>query len=342
MASCSHPHVFSVAHILAAQRRLTGRIVTTPLLSHPALNDVVGGRVLIKAECLQSTGSFKLRGALNALLTLMEDPSSPPPQGVVAWSSGNHAQAVALAARQAGLPAIIVMPKDAPQAKIQGTRRLGGSVVLYDRIRESREEIGRAIATDKDYAIIPPYDHQDVMAGQGTIGLEVAAQATALGLQIDQVGTAVSGGGLLSGVSTAIQATFPQCEAFAAEPQGHDDLRRTLEAGEIVANSVSAPSSLCDALMAPRVGEAPYPVLRKRVRQSFAVSDADVQKAMAWAFHALKLVVEPGGAAPLAALISGQWDGRDKTTAVVLSGGNVDASVFAPAIAVSPLPACED
>src|SRR6266851_3610238 len=297
--------------IRAASRRLEGRAVVTPLLESPLLNARLGGRLLVKAESLQRTGSFKFRGAYNTLAQL---DAAQRRGGVVAYSSGNHAQGVAAAAQLLGMPALIVMPADAPAIKVANTRGYGAEVVLYDRYRESREEIGRRIA------------------GQGTAGLEIAAQAKALGARLDAVIIPCSGGGLAAGCALALAAECPGVAVYTAEPVGFDDMRRSLAAGERVANDPGA-RSICDALLAPMPGEVTFPINRRLLAGGVAVSDDEVFAAMATAFGELKLVVEPGGAAALAAALSGKIDVKQRTVAVIASGGNVDPAIFARAFA---------
>jgi threonine dehydratase len=315
--------------IAAAARRLEGHVVLTPLLESPAINARLGGRLLVKAEPLQRTGSFKFRGAFNALSQLAPQQRRA---GVVAYSSGNHAQGVAAAAQSLGIRATIVMPADAPAIKIANTRSWGAEVVLYDRLAESREAIARRIALERGAAIVPPFDDAQVMAGQGTAGLEMAQQAKALGIRLEAVVVPCGGGGLTAGCALALRALCPGIAVHTAEPRGFDDTRRSLLAGERVANEPGA-SSICDALQAPMPGKLTFEINRRHVASGFAVSDDEVLDAMATAFAELKLVLEPGGAAALAAVLSGKLDTRGRAVAVVASGGNVDAATFARALA---------
>ncbi|WP_142846979.1 threonine/serine dehydratase [Telmatospirillum sp. J64-1] len=315
--------------ILAASERLSGHAVATPVLESPDLNDLIGGRLLVKAEMLQLTGSFKFRGAFNKLSQLTEKERK---SGVVAYSSGNHAQGVAAAAKMLGIPAVIVMPADAPAMKIANTRAYGAKVVLYDRWTESREAIGGRIAEERGSVLVKPFDDPDIIAGQGTSGLELARQAKALGAGLDAVLVPVSGGGLVAGVALAVKAEFPKAEIYGVEPEGFDDLRRSLEAGQRVANDGQS-RSFCDALMAPMPGEITFPIHQRFLSGGLAVSDAEVSQAMKLAFERLKLVVEPGGAVALAAVLNGRIDCRGRTIAVICSGGNVDSATFARAIA---------
>jgi len=305
-----------------------GRVVTTPLLESPLLSARLGGRLLVKAETLQRTGSFKLRGALNAMLPLDQ---SQRRAGVVAYSSGNHAQGVAAAAQMLGIPAVIVMPADAPAIKIDNTRAYGAEIVLYDRRQESREAIGRRIAEERGAALIPPYDDARIIAGQGTVGLELAVQAKRLGAALDAVVVPVGGGGLIAGCALALAAESPKTEVYGAEPAGFDDLRRSLAAGERRSNDEAA-RSICDALQAPMPGEITFAIHRRLLAGSLAVSDDDVLAAMATAFAELKLVIEPGGAAALAAVLAGKLAIEGRTVAVVASGGNVDRMLFMRAL----------
>jgi threonine dehydratase len=318
----------ALGDIEAAAGRLRGKAVRTPLLESPALNEIAGGRVLVKPEGLQRAGAFKFRGAYNRLSQLT---ASQRQRGVVAFSSGNHAQGVALAARLIGTPALIVMPADAPAVKIEGTRRLGAEIVFYDRGREDREAIARSNAEARKATIVPAYDDLDIIAGQGTVGLEIAEQTRALSLEPDLILGPVGGGGLMAGVSTAIRALSPGSAVWGVEPEGFEDTRLSLAAGER-RRAPPHPRSLCDALEAPMPGALTFPLLARNLAGAVAVSDDEVEAAMRCAFFVLKLVVEPGGAAGLAALLAGKIDGRGRTSVVVLSGANVDPSLFARVI----------
>jgi threonine dehydratase len=312
------------ADIEAAALRLRGIAVRTPLLESEALNQRTSGRVLLKAECLQRTGSFKFRGAYNTI-------SQIDAGTVVAYSSGNHAQGVAAAARLLGKPATIVMPADAPAIKIENTRRYGAVVRLYDRQRESREAIGAEIAARTGAALIRPYDDPRIIAGQGTVGLELAEQARERGAVPGLGLMPCSGGGLIAGGALALTTAFPGIAIYAVEPDGLDDTRRSLEAGERVVNAPGA-SSICDALLLPTPGELTFAINRQLLAGGIAVTDDEVRGAIAFAFRHLKLVLEPGGAVALAAVLSGKLSLEHRTTAVVLSGGNVDPALFAAAI----------
>ncbi len=315
--------------VRSAAVRLAGVARETPLLAGTLLDELTGGRILLKLEPLQYTGSFKVRGAYNRLVQL-----SPAERaaGVVAFSSGNHAQGVAWAARRLGIAAAIVMPTDAPRAKISNTRALGAELILYDRERESREDIASRMADERGATLVPSYDDPHIIAGQGTVGLELMAQAAAAGGLPDDVVVCCSGGGLVSGCALAVKDLSPAARVFSAEPAAFDDTRRSLEAGERVRNPPGK-RSICDALQAPTPGVLTFALMRQLLAGGLAVSDREVRHAMAWAFQHLKLVVEPGGAVALAALLSGKLETRGRTVAVIVSGGNVDAEVFCEALA---------
>jgi threonine dehydratase len=314
----------TIADVEAAATRLRAVAVRTPLLESEALNRRAGGRVLLKAECLQRTGSFKFRGAYNTI-SQVEAPA------VVAYSSGNHAQGVAAAARLLGKAATIVMPADAPAIKVENTRAYGVEVRLYDRHAESREQIGAEIATRTGAALIRPYDDPRVIAGQGTVGLEIAEQARERDAVLDLALAPCGGGGLIAGCALALTQAYPGISVYAVEPAGLDDTRRSLEAG---ARQINAPeaTSICDALLVPTPGELTFGINRQLLAGGLAVGDDEVRGAMAFAFRYLKLVVEPGGAVALAAVLSGELALENRTAAVVLSGGNVDPALFAAAI----------
>ena len=322
------PILPDIDDVRAAAVRLRGEAITTPLLSSPIVDERLGGRLLIKAECLQRTGSFKFRGAYNALVQL---DAQRRQAGVIAYSSGNHAQGVAAAAQCLGMPATIVMPADAPAIKVANTRAYGAEIVFYDRYTESREEIAQRIARDRGAELLPPYDDVRIIAGQGTVGLEIAMEAQARDLTLDAVVASCSGGGLVTGCALAVKAMNPQTLVYAAEPQGLDDMRRSLESGTHVANDPAA-RSICDALLAPTPGVLTFALAQRLLAGSIAVSDDSVRTAMAVAFEEYKLVVEPGGAAALAAVLSGKLDIKGKTIAVVASGGNVDRGLFKAAL----------
>ncbi len=315
--------------IAAAAKRLRGYAVRTPLLQNADLDTLAGGHVLLKAETLQHTGSFKFRGAWNRLSQLTPAERSA---GVVAWSSGNHAQGVAFAAQRLGIRAAIVMPHDAPRIKIDNTRQLGAEVIYYDRYTEVREEIGRHIAQERNAVIVPAYDDPEIIAGQGTVGLEIAEQAAALGLGIDQALVGCSGGGLVAGTALALRAAREATRIYCVEPAGFDDHARSLALGERVRNESEA-RSICDALQAPTPGAVTFPINRALLAGGLVVSDDEVRAAMRYAFSTLKLVVEPGGAVALAAVLSGKIPTAGQVTAVVLSGGNVDPATLGTILA---------
>ena len=317
--------MIEIGDIESAARRLDGISVVTPLLQNSELDAAASGSVLVKPECLQVTGSFKIRGAYNLLSRLSE---SEKRRGAVAWSSGNHAQGVAAAGAMLGMPTAIVMPEDAPRAKLENTRRLGGEVITYDRYTGDREAIARGIAAERDAVIVPSYDHEDIIAGQGTVGLEIAEQSTVLGLPPDQVLICCGGGGLSSGSAVALKARLPDVSVHTVEPEDFDDTARSLACGERLSIDASA-RSICDALQAHTPGAMTFDINRRLLGPGLIVSDDEVREAMRFAFRHLKLVVEPGGAVALAAVLTGRIDTADRTTAIVLSGGNVDVDVFA-------------
>jgi len=316
--------------VQSAAERLAGQAIVTPLLESSLLNEKLGGRVLVKAECLQRSGAFKFRGAYNRISRLNDEERKA---GVVAFSSGNHAQGVAMVSQMLGVPAVIVMPTDAPEIKLANTRAYGAEVVLYDREKDSREEIGARLAAERGSILVPSYDDPYIIAGQGTVGLELASQARDLSVKLDAVIVPCGGGGLSSGTALAVSHESPETEIFVAEPEGFDDTARSLAAGHRVANEPGG-KTFCDALILPTPGELTFSINRELLAGGLKVSDAETARAMKAAFKYLKLVVEPGGAVALAAVLSGSYDGRGKTVAVVCSGGNVDAGVFAQAISI--------
>ncbi len=311
--------------IEAAATRLAGISVRTPLLRNFELDEIAGGVVLIKPECLQVTGSFKIRGAYNLLSQLTPEQAQ---KGVVAWSSGNHAQGVAAAGALLNIQTTIVMPGDAPKAKLDNTKRLGGEVITYDRYAGDRESIAREIAADRDATLVPSYDHEHIIAGQGTTGLEIAADSLALWLPPDQVLIPCGGGGLSSGIGLAMRDQFPEVSVYPVEPEDFDDTARSLELGKRESIDESA-RSICDALQTTMPGQLTFAINSKLMQKGLTVSDEEVREAMRFAFRNLKLVVEPGGAVALAAILAAKVATAGKTTAIVLSGGNVDLELFA-------------
>jgi threonine dehydratase len=324
----SHAPVSS-ADIDAAARAIAAYAVRTPLLSPSVLCDRVGAKVFLKPELLQRTGSFKFRGAFNKLSSI---PESARGGGVVAFSSGNHAQGVAAAAKILNMRATIVMPADSPLLKRERTKSYGAEVVLYDRDREDREAIARGIAEKRGATLVPPYDDPKVIAGQGTVGREIAEDLTALGVTPDIVVAPVSGGGLIAGVATAVKARFPQVTVMSAEPEAFDDHARSLRSGQREPHRAEG-RTICDALMASIPGVITFAINSKLLTKGVTASDAEVGRAIDFAYRELKLVVEPGGAVGLAALLAGHIDAKGKTIVIVLSGGNVDAELYARLIA---------
>ncbi len=311
--------------VRAAAVRLKGKAVRTPLLESEILNDIVGGRVLIKAEVLQRYGSFKFRGAYNLVSQLSDEQRRA---GVLAWSSGNHAQGVALAARLMGAKASIIMPKDAPAIKARNVRALGAEIIAYDRYSEDREAIAMEIIREKGMVLAPSYDHPHIVEGQGTAALEAWEAAVARGIEIDAFITCCGGGGLTAGCAMILEDVSPNTQVWIAEPEGYDETWASIRAGERLRADVTK-KTICDAIATPSPGWLTFPIMQRLVRGGVSLSDDDVKAAMAFAFQRLKLVVEPGGAVALAALLSGKFDGKGKTTAITLSGGNVDPGLFA-------------
>ncbi|MDM7983046.1 MAG: threonine/serine dehydratase [Maricaulis sp.] len=316
------------ADIEDAAARVKGVAVETPLLRSDVLDAKVGGRVFVKPECLQRTGSFKFRGAYNRISRLCEAELA---RGVVAYSSGNHAQGVAAAARLKGSRAKILMPGDAPAAKVEGVLFWGGEVVFYDRATENREEIGTRIAVEEGRTLVPPYEDKYIIAGQGTTGLELMLQARAQGQDIDTVVCCAGGGGLIAGVGLAARTLNETTQIWAAEPVDFDDMKLTFETGQRVVNKRMT-GSICDAIITPTHGELTWALNAHQLSGGYAVSDDEVLDAMAFAWRHFKLVVEPGGAVALASILSGKADIKDRTSCAVLSGGNVDPKIFQRAL----------
>lgn len=314
--------------IEAAAERLKGHVRETPILSSPFLDTLAGRRIWVKPECLQHTGSFKFRGAWSAISALGEGIRQ---RGVIAYSSGNHAQGVAMAAAKHGIASVIVMPSDAPQLKIDNTRALGGEVVLYDRANEKREEIGEAIAAERGLTLIRPYDEPQVIAGQGTTGLEIAWQAAEIGVSQADVLICCGGGGLTSGIALALEKHAPNLRARPCEPEGFDDVKRSLASGRIQNNN-AASGNICDAILTPQPGDITFPILHRLCGPGLSVTEDEALQAMAYAFLRLKIVLEPGGAVALAAALFRGDEIEGDDVIVVTSGGNVDPGIFAKAL----------
>ncbi len=322
------PDAISIDDIHAAAGRLKGHARVTPMLESDALNILAGRRVLVKAECLQRTGSFKFRGGWSAVSALPEEGRR---RGVIAFSSGNHAQGVALAAKLHGVPAVIIMPADAPQVKIANTRGFGAEVVLYDRWSEDRDALGAKLSADRGLTLIRPYDEPMVMAGQGTTGLEIAAQAAEMGVAEADVIVCCGGGGLTSGISIALEAVAPGLRARPAEPYGYDDVARSLIAGRRERNE-GTESSVCDAIVTPMPGALTFPVMQRLCGPGLVVADEEARCAMATAWKHLKLVAEPGGAVALAAVLFRRDQIEGDAVICTISGGNADPAMFSGAL----------
>jgi threonine dehydratase len=320
----------TIDDIADADVRIRPLAVETPLLEWAELNKAAGGRILVKAELLQRTGTFKFRGAYNRICRITKDEY---PGGVVGCSSGNHAQGVAEAARLCGLKSVIVMPSDAPQIKVERTRKNGAEVVFYDREKEDRNAIALDLCNKLQALFVPPFDDPHVIAGQGTVGMEMTRQAKAAQAELDAVLVPTSGGGLAAGVALAVKDRFASAEVYCAEPRGFDEYGRSVTAKSRQKNE-RASGSICDALLAPEPGELTFAVNQDRLAGGVAVSDSEVREAIAYAYRELKLVVEPGGAVALAALLSGAFDAKGRTVAIVLSGGNIDPNLFSEIISI--------
>ena len=308
--------------IIKAAKRLKGKIVRTPLLKSDHVNKELKSNIYIKAENLQTIGAFKFRGAMNTILQLPADVKK-----VVAWSSGNHAQAVAAAANITEREATIVMPKDSPKTKLNGTIAWGAKIVEYDRNTENREEIGKAIAKEQNAIIIPPFDDVNVIIGQGTAGLEAVEQLKEINVIPDIVLCCCGGGGLIAGVSTSIKANYPNAQIYSVEPENFDDTKKSLEADMIVENTMQH-LSICDALLANKPGNITFEINRKNLSGGISISDTESLIAMKIAYKYFKIVLEPGGAVALAAAISKKIDIKNKNVLVIASGGNVDSDIF--------------
>jgi len=312
-------YAISVEDIRKAAGRIEGHAVRTPLIESPLLNERAGGRVFVKAECLQMAGAFKFRGAYNRLSAFTDEEKAA---GVLAFSSGNHAQGVALAAQMLGIKAIIIMPEDAPQLKVDGTRGYGAEVVFYDRYNEDREEVAAKVAGDTGMVVVPPYNNEYIMAGQGTVGLEIIEDLAAKGVNPDQALINCGGGGLASGVFTALYDAYPSLNGYAVEPEEFDDVKRSLESGKIETVDFNA-RSICDALLTPSAGSLTFPILKGNNVNGLTVTDEEAKVAVGYAAKTLKLVGEPGGIVSLAAILAGKVDTRGKNTVCIISGGNI-------------------
>ncbi len=319
------------ADVCEAHDRLCGHVVRTPLLRCDALDNAVGRPVFVKAECLQTTGAFKYRGASNRIMQLTEAERSA---GVVAYSSGNHANGVAAAAQEAGVPALIVMPADVPAVKSDGVKARGAKIVYYDRQTENREEIAQKIAQERGAVIVPPYDDAIVIAGQGTAGMECAEQCQEIGVTPDAIVVNAGGGGFTAGIALAWSELCPQARIYTAEPAEFNDHERSFKAGEKQRNAKLA-GSVCDALLTPEPGDITFAVNKKLVSAGLCASDDEAFAAMRFAFSHLKIVLEPGGAVALATALAGRVPGEGPLV-VLATGGNVDPALFAQVISDRP------
>ncbi len=329
MGTGSRASLVGFDDVAAAAERLAGHATLTPVLENATLNEATGARVLLKPECLQRSGSFKFRGAFNRLSKL---DAGERAAGVVAYSSGNHAQGVAAAAQLLGVAATIVMPHDAPRIKLDNTLAYGAEVIGFDRLSESREEIAARVAAERGAVLVPSYDDVDIIAGQGTCGLELARQATELGVTLDVLLVCCGGGGLIAGIATAFAEESPATAIYSVEPAAFDDTARSLAAGRRLENPADA-RSICDALLAPTPGEITFAINQRLLQGGLSVSDEEVRRAMRFAFARLKLVVEPGGAVALAAVLTEKLELAGRNVGVVISGGNVDAALYAQVLA---------
>jgi threonine dehydratase len=312
-----------------AVQRIKGHAIKTPLMESELLNQQLGGRLLIKPEVLQRTGSFKYRGAVNKISAILEEGK---PSGVIAFSSGNHAQAVASTARQFGIEATIVMPEDAPKIKIENTKQYGANIVFYNRYTDDREQITAQLAEENQLTLIRPYDDPYIITGQGTIGYEIALQTQEMDVHSYDVAVCCGGGGLIAGIALAIKEHYPESNIWAVEPENFNDTMRSLEVGVRLSNTTTAPS-ICDSILTPIPGELTFKINSSLLAGAVGVSDDDVKMAMVSAYQYFKLVVEPGGAAALAAILSGKISIRNKTIVAILSGGNADRELYAKILA---------
>ncbi|MBZ0217487.1 MAG: threonine/serine dehydratase [Fimbriimonadaceae bacterium] len=312
------------ADVEAARARIHGVAVRTPLLEFPVLNAALGGRILVKPETLQRTGSFKFRGAYNKISLIAAE---RPDANLVTFSSGNHAQGAAAAAQIHGMKIAILMPADAPETKRRRAESYGAEIITYDRTQDDRDAIALDIARERDGVLVKPYDDAGVIAGQGSVGGEVAEDCTALGFEPDAMLVPIGGGGLIAGIALALEQMCPATDLYGVEPLQFDDHYRSLKSGRIERNAQTT-GSICDALLSPSPGDLTFAINGPRLAGILRVGDDDVLAAMAYAFHELKLVVEPGGAVALAAILSGQIETQDRRTVIVLSGGNVDPAMM--------------
>jgi threonine dehydratase len=317
------------ADVEAAARKLAGIAVRTPLLNFPILDERLGARVFLKAETMQRMGAFKFRGAYNKISAIPEERRKA---GVVAFSSGNHAQGVAAAAKLLNMPATIVMPSDAPLPKRERTAALGAEVVLYDRDKEDREAIARAIADQRGATLVPPYDDPLIIAGQGTLGREIVEDLGKLNLKPEMVVVGASGGGLAAGTALGIKAAVPDADIWTAEPEGFDDTLRSFQSGKREVNARMS-GTICDALMTHQPGEITFAINSRLIGKGVTATDEETGRAVVFAFKELKLVVEPGGAIGLAALLANKLEVRGKTVVAILSGGNIDPALLCKLLA---------
>lgn len=315
--------------IIDAQSRIAPFINQTPFLSCPPLNDAIGANVYVKAECLQPRGAFKIRGATNAILKYKDEAIK---KGVIAYSSGNHAQGIALACKRIGAKATIIVPSDAPIIKLENAKQDGAEIIFYDRKTEIREEIGKKIQEETGAILVPPYDHNDVIAGQGTIGLEINEFAKSKNIEFDYIMCPASGGGLASGIALAFEELNPKTKMLIAEPQEHGRIGASLRENMRIANSKNAKMSIQDALMAPMCGEITFPILQRNSAQAFEVADENCLKAIKFAFLNLQIIIEAGGAAALALALYNGLDLKNKNICIIASGGNIDANMYSKAI----------
>ena len=315
----------SAAGVRRAAERLQGRAIRTPVIENETLNEAAGGRVFVKAEVLQHYGSFKFRGAYNLISQLT---AAERARGILAWSSGNHAQGVAYAARMMGAKATILMPKDAPAVKMRNVRMLGAEIVVYDRYAEDREAIAERMVAERGMVLAPSFDHSQIIDGQGTLALDTFEDVRARGAALDAFIVCCGGGGLTSGCATILEDVQPRTEKWIAKPEGFDEAWSSIRSGARQRADITR-RTICDAIATPSPGRLTFPIMQRLVRGGVTLTEADVRQAMMFAFEHLKLVVEPGGAVALAAVLSRKFDGSGKNTAVTLSGGNVDAALFA-------------